>query len=195
MGMFDNINVASEGSKDYLRLKDGDQFKLRFVGDVVVFTDGFGNTRWGSAVWNHTLECAQAYGFTKTIVNAIQGLEADEDWGDVREYDVKVSRTGSTKEDTEYSLIANPNRKELTEEQLEACAKLDLSKMFKGSISVAEFNNGARPEAQTPVDGEPHGIDKAKAVYQEIKERVQTKDTVVEDISDDPIDLSEIPFN
>lgn len=142
MGMFNNVTVPSAGGGDYLRLKDGDSFKVRFYGDVYVFLDTYGNTRWGNAVWNYGEDKAQAYSYTKTIVNRVKELEEDEDWGDVREYDVKVSRKGSTKEDTEYSLTPNPSKKSLTKEQIEACEKLDLLKMFKGSMTVESLNNG-----------------------------------------------------
>ena len=165
-GMFRNVTVPSTGGGDYLRLKDGDNFKVRFFGEVYVFLDKYGNTRWGNVVWNYTEDKAQAYSYTKTIVNRVKELEEDEDWGDVREYDVKVSRKGSTKEDTEYSLTPNPSKNPLTKEQKEACEKLDLSKMFKGSVTIDAFNDGVEltkpdelSESDIPDFGEPISLD------------------------------------
>lgn len=168
MTMFKDVKVPSSGGGDYLRLKDGDNFKVRFFGEVVIFNDNYGNTRWGNVVWNYDENKAQAYGYTKTIVNRVQELEGDsgwgdvrdyDDWGDVRNYDVKVSRKGSTKEDTEYSLIPYPNSKPLTKEQSEACKALDLFKMFKGSVSISDFNEGKEPEAQSAAVEEVHEFD------------------------------------
>lgn len=151
MGMFDNVKTNAGGT-DYLRLKDGDKFKVRVVGEVVVFIDKFGNTKWGNIVWNHTLEKPQAYAYTKTIVNAIKKLEENEDWGDIREYDITVSRTGSAKEDTEYSVTPSPKSIPLTTDQEKACATLDPHKMFNNSISLEAFVNGDEPPSEAKWD-------------------------------------------
>lgn len=189
-GMFKDVKVPSAGGGDYLRLKDGDTFKLRFVGEPVIFLDNYANTRWGNTVWNYTEDKAQAYSYTKTIVNRVKELEQDEDWGDVRTYDVKVSRKGSTKEDTEYSLTPNPSKDPLTQEQLEACEKLDLFKMFKGSLSIKEFNDGVQLTAPEPVNEEDgtSGYEKAKAVAEKIKMGIPIEE------DDEPVDLSDVPF-
>lgn len=193
MGMFTDVKVASSGGGDYLRLKDGDAFKVRFWGNVVVFNDSYGNTRWGNVVWNYDEGKAQAYGYTKTIVNRVQELEQDDDWGDVRKYDVKVSRKGSTKEDTEYNLTPSPKSEPLTKEQEDACAALDLFKMFKGSISVQEANEGKEPEQPEPrVEGELSGYEKAKAIAHQLGGKSE-KEYEFKD-EDAPISLDEIPF-
>lgn len=180
MGMFDKVKVESSGSGEYLRLKDGDNFKIRFYGEVVVYVDNYGNTRWGNIVWNHTEGKAQAYSFTKTIVNRVKELENDEDWGDVREYDVKVSRVGSTKEDTEYNLTPSPKSQPLNEEQINACKELDPLKMFKGSVTVEALENGVLPDG-----AEDAGYKKARAIAEKLGAKFD---------DDEPVDLSEIPF-
>lgn len=182
--MFKDVKVPSAGGGDYLRLKDGDNFKVRFVGEVFVFKDSYGNTRWGNVVWNYDEDKAQAYGYTKTIVNRVQELENDPDWGDVREYDVKVSRKGSTKEDTEYSLTPSPKSVPLTKDQKAACEKLDLSKMFKGSVSIQDFNNGVEPE-------EPE--QKTTGAWEAAREKFSNDEPAPTD-EDAPINLDEIPF-
>ena len=192
MTMFRDVKVPSSGGGDYLRLKDGDSFKVRFFGNVVIFNDTYGNTRWGNVVWNYDENKAQAYGYTKTIVNRVQELEGDGDWGDVREYDVKVARKGSTKEDTEYSLTPSPKSEPLTADQIAACEALDLFKMFKGSISISEFNEGKEPEApEQREEPEQSGYEKAKAVASKISGR--EVDTSFSE-EDEPINLDEIPF-
>lgn len=193
-GMFSDVKVPAAGGGDYLRLKDGDTFKLRFVGEPVVFLDNYANTRWGNVVWNYTEDKAQAYSYTKTIVNRVKELEEDEDWGDVRTYDVKVSRKGSTKEDTEYSLTPNPAKAPLTEEQLEACEKLDLFKMFKGSLSISEYNEGGKlevPEPANPEEGAT-GYQKARMIAEQLG--AKKEDTPPYTDEDAPISLEDIPF-
>jgi hypothetical protein len=92
-------------------------------------------------------------------------------------------------------MTPNPAKAPLTKEQLEACEKLDLSKMFKGSLSIAEYNEGGKLEAPEPVneDGGASGYEKAKLIAQQLGAKT---DDVVPPYTDEdaPIDLSEVPF-
>lgn len=51
----------------------------------------------------------------KSIKQDLLGYEADEDWGDLTNYDIAVTRVGLTKEDTRYSTSPKP-KQELNEE-------------------------------------------------------------------------------
>lgn len=64
---------------------------------------------WAFVVWNYDIQTVQVYQVTqKTIREAISGLIKDEDWGNPLEYDIKITRSGSGKEKTTYSINPAP---------------------------------------------------------------------------------------
>ena len=68
----------------------------------------------------------------KTLLSALMGLIADEDWGDPSGYDIKIRKEGVNK-NSEYFLKPVP-KKAVTKELKESYANLacDLSKMLDG---------------------------------------------------------------
>lgn len=55
-------------------------------------------------VWNYATNSIQIWQFTqKAIIGAIQSLGTDTDWGDVSNYDIKITKTGSGT-DTRYEI-------------------------------------------------------------------------------------------
>lgn len=55
-------------------------------------------------VWNYTAEAVQIWQFTpKGIITALQSLGRDDDWGDLKGYDIKITKTG-TGTDTRYEV-------------------------------------------------------------------------------------------
>lgn len=74
---------------------------------------------WAFVVWNYNTKNVEILELTQaTIQSAITNLVKDEDWGDPKKYDIKVSRTGSGIE-TEYAVNPKPH-KELDSEIAEA---------------------------------------------------------------------------
>jgi hypothetical protein len=63
---------------------------------------------WALVVWNYQDARIQILELTQaSIQGPIQDLAANEDWGDPREYDITVSKSGKLL-DTEYSVIPSP---------------------------------------------------------------------------------------
>ena len=63
---------------------------------------------WAFVVWNYKMEAIQILEITQTTIRGvIEDYNKDSDWGDPRQYDIKVTRTGENL-DTEYSTIAKP---------------------------------------------------------------------------------------
>ena len=69
---------------------------------------------WACAVWNYKSNCVEIWQINqRTIQEAIMNLINDPDWGDPREYDLKITRTGESLE-TKYTVSPKP-KKELPE--------------------------------------------------------------------------------
>lgn len=54
-----------------------------------------------------------------TVFNAIKAYAVDPEYGDPSKYDIKIKKEGSGR-DTKYSVLASPNKSDLTEEELKA---------------------------------------------------------------------------
>lgn len=65
-----------------------------------------------------------------TIFNAIKALAHEEDFGDPTKYDIKIKKEGQGRE-TKYTVLPNPNKFDLTKEELTA---------VESSKSLAEIN-------------------------------------------------------
>jgi len=64
---------------------------------------------WAFAVWNYQEKKIQILELTqKSIMNAIKSYVDEESWGDPKQYDIVITRSGSGF-DTEYQTIANPH--------------------------------------------------------------------------------------
>lgn len=84
---------------------------------------------WAFVVWNYEQERVQIMSVTqKTIRTAIQALVDNEAWGDPKEYDIVITRTGKDLNNTEYAVVANPH----TEVPAIENKDIDLDIWFKG---------------------------------------------------------------
>jgi hypothetical protein len=86
--------------------------------------DRFGNPErarhfWAMAVYNYSTKQIEVLQITqKTLINSITDLAKNEDWGDPRNYDIVVTKSGDGLE-TKYSLMPSPAKplpKEVEEE-------------------------------------------------------------------------------
>jgi hypothetical protein len=65
---------------------------------------------WACCVWNVDASAVQIWQINqRTIQEAIMGLINDKDWGDPREYDIKILRTGDGLE-TKYGVSPKPKK-------------------------------------------------------------------------------------
>jgi hypothetical protein len=65
---------------------------------------------WAFPVWDYKEEAVKILEVTqKGIMSSIKALVDDEDWGDPKEYDISVTRTGE-KMETKYSVTPSPKK-------------------------------------------------------------------------------------
>lgn len=74
----------------------------------------------------------KVYRFGWAIYNQIKELVKDVDYGDPKDYDIAITRTGSTKNDTRYNVIPKPVRPPTPEDKslIESC-DIDLAKIVQ----------------------------------------------------------------
>jgi hypothetical protein len=102
------------------------------------------STRYAWVVWNHNEGKAQVFSQGKSVFNQLADLVPD--WGEPTDYDITVKRTGEQLE-TRYSVNPAPKSIDLTKEQKDECAKIDLLAAVKGFwLSDAEFNQSPKVE-------------------------------------------------
>jgi len=79
-----------------------------------------------------------------SIMRAIEDLVQNEDWGDPKQYDITITRSGAGME-TRYTVQPSPN-KELTKEEksLVARTEIDLEALYAGS-NPFEAKDGTNP--------------------------------------------------
>ena len=161
----------------FATVKEGEPIKIRVLTtDPIIHNDKFGNTRFAFVVWSYTENKAQILDKGWSIAGEIQKIHLDEDFGaDIQKVDVKISATGQGK-DTRYSVNPLPTSATLTNEQIEEVKKIDLPKIIGSGVRMSEVNSG------TPVP------------KVETEEEPVAEEPVIEDIGDEPVDLSEIPF-
>ena len=88
---------------------------------------------WAVVIWNYATQGIQIMEITqRTVMSQIMALIGNSKWGDVRNYDLSITRTGKSLETT-YAVIANP-KTDLTPEVTEAYAKANvtLENLFNG---------------------------------------------------------------
>jgi hypothetical protein len=169
--LYGKYTPPTSGGGKYLKIEDGQTVKVRILGYPVIFTKQFPgsenvSTRYAWVIFNQDTDEAQSFEQGITFFKKVQALSLDPDWGDTSGYDVKITRMGTGTE-TEYTVNPSPNSKPLTKEQLEKVATINLEAMHEGAIPFEEAVKGAKPTKP---------------------------DAVVEEISDEPLDLSDIPF-
>jgi hypothetical protein len=112
-------------------------------------------------VWNYNAQAVQIWQFTqKAIIGGLQSLRRDADWGDLTNYDIKISKTGTGME-TRYEVkpvAPKPLSKEIAEAYKDS--GLAPGQVFTDQKNVDNIKN-LRAAIQTS-SGEPYnprGID------------------------------------
>jgi len=104
--------------------------------DIKKDKDG-NNTRinhfWAFCVWNYEAQKIQVLELTqKGLMKAIKGYVDNKKWGDPKNFDLTVNRTGSGF-DTEYQITPNPHSEVLGEIKMAYEAKtINLDNLFSG---------------------------------------------------------------
>ena len=94
---------------------------------------------WAMAVYDYADKKVKILEITqKGIMQAIEGHENDADWGDCKQYDITVKKSGSGF-GTEYEVLMTPPKKISTEvENAVLTTKIDIRKIFDGEYPMAE---------------------------------------------------------
>ena len=115
---------------------------------------------WAMVVWNYNEKRVQILSITQaTIIKDIEQHARDKDWGDPREYDLKVTRTGDNLE-TEYSIMAKPKVPVSSEIQKAfESSKINLEKLFSNqdpfNVDEAKTDDLEHLVYRNPLDPTP----------------------------------------
>lgn len=149
------LELPNEGAGLFLKLADGETVKARITSLPVIFTNIFvrntgeedKSTRLAFIIWNHDLKKPQIWETNAaTYGQQIAPLLEDEDYGDWREYDVKISRSGE-KQATRYNVRPGTKRYKLDKVQTKACEDVNIiATLQKGQgkhnvLWLAEYRN------------------------------------------------------
>lgn len=139
---------SGEGTGTFLRLKDGETVTGILRGDIYTFYSiGFGaDTRvveqgkGGKRKYRHNFVvkdgsgyAARVWEFGPKIYDTLSALEQG-GW-DLQNTLLTISRTGSTKENTKYTVT--PNKKEPSEAAMKAMAELELNELAHDKRAAA----------------------------------------------------------
>lgn len=111
-----NEHKPASGGGDYLKLKSGDRKKVRFGSEPAVVTYDGVKLRYQVVLYNKSDKLAQTYEFGPQVFGQIGELA--EDWGEPTDFDMTISRQGSTQFDTSYTVSPLPKSEDLTKEEL-----------------------------------------------------------------------------
>lgn len=95
------------------------------------------NHFWAAAVWNHDEKRIQVWQITqRTVMQALKGFEDNEDWGDLKDYDLTVAREKKDGK-TSYTVTPLPPKALPPEAQFAYDeAEVDLTALFRGDYPM-----------------------------------------------------------
>lgn len=188
----------SEGGGKFLKLADGETARVRITSLPVIFQNEYRageevniSTRFAFVVWNHDQDCAQIWQTNAaTYGQQISSLLDDEEYGDWREYDVKISRSGE-KAQTRYNVRPGTKRYDLTDKQLDAVGSIDIIGILDKQESNSQvmwldewrdLEESAKKETvRKSAEANKSGIDK-------VREQLDDED------NEEPVNVDDIPF-
>ena len=104
---------------------------------------------WAVPVWDVAAECIKVWEITQgTIIDKIAALDKNKHWGDAREYNLIVTREGSTRDDTNYEVMPEPKSPipPAADDAWNALAgKFDIARLFTGGDPF-----GSKPDSDIP---------------------------------------------
>lgn len=163
MSIYETHN-PNKGKGDYLKLKDGDRVKVRFVSAPAAITYDGEKIRYQWVVYNHNDNKAQVYEAGAQVFGQLADLYPE--WGEPTEFDVTISRTGSGQFDTSYTVTPSPKSLPLTEKQQ--------------GVVLAALENFPGPKARLLEDVERDGIMpepiKAKGAQEQLEDPFEGMD-------------------
>lgn len=89
---------------------------------------------WAFVVYNYTAKRIQIMEINKkSLMDQMMNYIKNPDWGSPKGYDLTITRKGSTKNDTKYTLVASPHKPadpKILEQFINM--KIDITEMFAG---------------------------------------------------------------
>lgn len=201
MSIYDSHKPAVSEGGLYLKIKADETVKLRISSEPAIFEavgerDGQKtiSTRYGWVVYNQETKQAQILQQSSTFFKNVAALAQDSEWGDPQDYDIKITRTGSSFNDTTYAVTPSTNRDKLSDEAQAAIDKVNLLEKLEASpfsqrvMWLSDWDKEATAAQKEP--NHSREVKAVKAVGDSKKE-----DVVIEDIDEvEEPDLSQIPF-
>lgn len=94
---------------------------------------------WSAVVFDYQSDSLKILEITqKTVQSQILGLNANSKWGDPKEYDICVVRTGDGME-TEYSVMPEP-KTQIDKNLIVKAESIDLNALYSGEDPFINFN-------------------------------------------------------
>ena len=108
------------------------------------------NYFWAAIVYNYKEKRVQVLEITqKTVMGALQDLEENEDWGDLKKYDITVNKS-KTGDKTSYTVQPSPVKEMPVEaRQLVDNSDLKLEKIFEGEYPEAQSGDDVVIDPET----------------------------------------------
>lgn len=101
---------------------------------------------WVMLIWSYKHKAPKILEITQiSILKPLYGLINDEDWGDLRGYDINIKREGAGKTDTQFETVPKPH-KPLSQEvqevikELEENDLIDLNAIWQGKYPFEIYN-------------------------------------------------------
>lgn len=152
----------------FLKLKDGDSFKIRIISEpaITVYKEG-DRPRYAWVVYNHDQKKVQIYGAGVSVYSQISALI--EDWGEPTDFDLRVKREGSGIQDTTYIVTPVKTSSPVPKEAQAEAKEIDLIAKTKGKWLADYVNDRILPKPITDtVYEEPPLTDDDAASYEPI---------------------------
>ena len=109
---------------------------------------------WAFLVWNHDVKSVQVCELTqRSIQDALRELLTDEDWGNLKDYDVVIQRDGEGL-DTSYNVIPKPK------------APLGDETVATIRAIVPDVNIGALFDGDDPFEGKRNAVEEGSDPFQ-----------------------------
>lgn len=143
--------IPSTGnSGDLLKPEEGRSYKLRIVGEAVVYSSTYQDkesTSYAMAVWNFTDSQPNIWRLPAGAFQQV--IDIANEWGDPTSLNVSYKKTGSALE-TRHATQVSPNKDELTKDQKTQVEAINLKEVLSRFPSVNFVMTLSEAENGTP---------------------------------------------
>lgn len=147
------VRITSEAIIGYVWWKDKKAYRCKRIDQIPDGIEKGGRDGWKEfnafKIWNYIEQTVQILEISQaTIKTALFSYNLNDDWGDIREYDINIRRTGEGKS-TEYTVIPSP-KKEIAPKVLEQLERVKINwDNYISGEKCFEFPNSDKEEIDT----------------------------------------------